>query len=403
MATTESERSEVCGDVPATQRLIDLLIGRYRAADEVRRGVCLLNAGKYDEATETFERAQRLGSGDEALSTYIAACHLGSDRPDLAAEEFGRALQEEEEPSALRIRHALSLRTAGKSEEAVESLRAGIRSKPECAELHFQLGTLLAAQEQFEEAELRFTQALTIDRDHTEALVSLAMCHVVRGETAEAISFLERAQARKPHDARIGLLMAQAGRALQDKGSSIRMSASIADPNAPTDPRSVEELSRLIEADPEFVDAFLAIPTGQVDEHIFAMLLEPLRVALDRHPDHGELHLHCGRVLTRLGRREDAIDENERAVQIDPHSVRALIELARLYQATDRAADATTRLEEAIRLGAEYADVYFLLGNLYQQQGRVGPARSAYKRALALNEHYEAAERVMSALPALDS
>ncbi|MCH7826292.1 MAG: hypothetical protein IH849_15965 [Acidobacteria bacterium] len=47
--------------------------------------------------------------------------------------------------------------------------------------------------------------------------------------------------------------------------------------------------------------------------------------------------------------------------------------------------------------------VYFLLGNLYQQQGRMGPARSAYKRALALNEHYEAAERVMSALPALDS
>ena len=97
---------------------------------------------------------------------------------------------------------------------------------------------------------------------------------------------------------------------------------------------------------------------------------------------------------------QDAIDENERAVQIVPTFIRALIELGRLYQKTDQRADAVTRLEQAIAAGAEYADVHYLLGNLYRDQGEVKRAQRAYQQALALNDHYEAASQALSALTA---
>lgn len=391
-------RNEAHPPKPSPEELIELLKSRYQAADQVRRGICLMNAGRYDEAAGAFAKAQQLGSTDCSLSSYIAACLVGRGRNAEAAEQWGKRVEDEPNDAVSRIRHAQGLWAAGNAGAAIEALRTAIRDDAECAELHYQLGIMLGAMEKYEEAELRFTQALTINREHVEALVSLALSCGARGAAGEAVSYLQRAQARRPHDARVGLLLAEAAKAVQQQGLAVRVRAAMADLDPSEDRRGIEELSRLIEADPDFVDAFLSIPAGEVDERVFAMLLSTLEVALERQPEHAELHFHCGRVLDRLGRRDDAIGENERAVEIDPTFTRALIELGKLYHDTDRTADATTRLEQAIVAGAEYADVYYLLGNLYRDQGQVGRARNAYRSALAINNRYEAAQQALAAL-----
>jgi tetratricopeptide (TPR) repeat protein len=380
------------------EAIAQLLRKRYEAAGCVRRGICLLNAGKFVDAAEAFDRARQLGSTDRSLPAYIAGGLLGQGDSDAAADQFAQIGRHFPADITNQIRHALCLRSAGRTEEAIEVLRCAVRERPECAELHYQLGTLLAGDERFEEAELRFTQAVSIDREHASALVSLALCCGVRQGPAEALTHLQRAQNLRPHDAHVGWLLAQAAAAVQQQGLCVRMKAAISSDENAADPRGIAELSRIIEAEPDFVDAFLSIPAGQVDDAVFAMLLSTLRVALERQPEHAELHYHCGRVLDRLGRRGDAIDENERAVELDPTFIRALIELGKLYHATDRAADATTRLEQAIRSGAEYADVYFLLGNLYRDQGRVGQAKTAYVHALAINASFEAAQKALAEL-----
>jgi len=393
-----AQPNKPCSPDLSPTKLMELLKLQYQAADQVRRGVCLLNAGRYGEAAAAFSQAQRLGSTDRSLPSYIAGCLVGQGRSDEAALQWAWKVEETPGDSVSRIRHAQALWAAGKASSAIESLRAAVRDDPECAELHFQLGTMLASMERFDEAELRFTQAITIDREQVSALISLALCCGARGAAREAVSYLQRAQARRPHDARIGLLLAEAAKAMQQQGLAVRVRAKIAEVEVSEDRRGIEELSRLIEADPDFVDAFLSIPVGEVDEGVFAMLLATLEVALERQPEHAELHFHCGRVLDRLGRRDDAIGENERAVEIDPMFTRALIELGKLYRETDRTEDATTRLEQAIFAGAEYADVYYLLGNLYRDLGQVGRARNAYRSALAINNRYEAAQQALVAL-----
>ncbi len=383
-----------------TGRLIRCIKAHFEAARDVRRGVCLLHAGEYESAATVFSSAARADSTNESLAAYLAACLVGQAQPGAAAEYLEKTTEDGAGGTAARIRYAMALWASGEHDKAIAALRANVRDDPERAELHFQLGTMLTSLEQYEEAELRFTQTLSIDRNHTEALVSLALCCGVRGDPKQAVGHLQAAQERRPRDARIGLLLAQAAKAMRQEGRVQPIRAHMPDAEPLADEKGIAELSRVIETEPDFVDAFLSIPLGEVDERVFAMLLDTLRGALERQPEHAELRYHCGRVLERLGRREDAIGETERAVELDPRFTRALVQLGKLYQQTDRQSDATTRLEQAVAAGAEYADVFNLLGNLYRAQGQVGRARSAYRRALLINERYDAALQALASLPA---
>ncbi len=377
-----------------------LLASHYEADRHLRRGLCLLNAGRFGEAGKEFTQAAHHGGTDESLASRLAACLIGEGRFTEAAEQFAHEAEQRDGSPVALIRRALTLSASGRPNDAIDLLREAIRNQPECAELHFQLGTLLTTMDQYEEAELRFAQTLSIDRSHAEAMVSLALCCGLPGRAGaeKSLSVLQRAQRLKPHDPRIAMLLAQAAQAQQREGRSPHLSTNMPGEALDTDPAGIDQLARAIEAEPDFVDAILSIPEPEVDRQIYSMLLSTLRVALDRQPEHAELRFHCGRVLDRLGRRDDAIVESEAAVRINPGYTRALIELAKLYKQTDRSADAASRLEQAIRSGAEYADVYVLLGDLYQEQGETGRARKAYQRALCINERYEAAHLRLASL-----
>ena len=383
---------------PNGSGLLKLLQRHFQSSRDIRRGICLLNAGAYDQAAEAFTAAAGSGACHLSLPSFLAACHVGQGRFEDAAQEFRRASEQLPHRADLLIREALALQAAGKRNDAAGILRRGIAADPENAELHFQLGVLLAAQDNHEEAELRFTQTINLDENHTEAYVSLAMCCGMRGAPDGALQHLRQAQARRPRDARIGMLLAHAAKAVSDQGHAVGLYAAMPDDDPEQDTGGIEELSRVIEEDADFVDAFLSIPVADAQEQLFAVLLNTIRVALERQPQHAELHFHCGRVLDKLGRQADAINANEKAVRINPRFTRALIELAKLYSATDRWADATTRLEQAIAGGADYADVYLMLGDLYQQQGDQEQARGAYGNALRINSEYGAAQKAMATL-----
>ncbi|HEY3242224.1 MAG TPA: tetratricopeptide repeat protein [Phycisphaerae bacterium] len=372
----------------------------YEAQNHLRRGICLLNAGAFEQAAREFGAAYEINPQHMPLPRFLAASWAGARRDHDPTTSIGpNTLSDGRDASA--IRDALLLWKSGQTQAAIVALRAAVRQQPECAELHFQLGTLLAAIDEYEEAELRFTQAVSIDRKHTDALVSLAMCRALQARTQDAIACLRRAQRQEPHDARIALLLSQA---LQSAGRDSGFSPVLAmmpadDPTA--DEQALDELSRIIELEPDFADALLSLP-GEPDDtpvhEMCVMLAATLQRALARQPEHADLHYHCGRVLARLGRADEAIAATERAVAINPRFVQALIQLAQLYQQTDRLTDATTRLEQALAHGGEYADVYYQLGNLYRRAGQIQRARGAYVRALRINERYGAARSALEAL-----
>ena len=105
-------------------------------------------------------------------------------------------------------------------------------------------------------------------------------------------------------------------------------------------------------------------------------------------------------VCDRAANSRRSKHSTEKAVELDPQFTRALIQLAQVYQQTDRHDDALVRLEQALTHGAEYADVYYLMGNLYRRNGRLDRARWAYDQALKINKGYEAARVALATLAA---
>jgi tetratricopeptide (TPR) repeat protein len=385
--------------VAEPKELVGAVRQYFEARQHVRRGICHLNAGTFSEAAREFTEASRANPGSRSLAGYVADATRGVGRALGAKDSSATRAGRRDAAVDARIRHALSLWTSGRSLDAIAHLRDGVKENPEAAELHFQLATLLGARDETEEAELRFTQAVALCPDHADALVGLAMCEAARQSPQDALKHLQRAQRLRSGDARINLLLTMAVQAARQQGHAVPMLATMPGLDD-ADPEVVEELSRVIEAEPDFVDAFLSLPASDVDDEVFSLLAATLKRALRRQPELADLHYHCGRVLARLGQRREAIDLTERAVTIDPKFVKALIHLARLYMQTDRLADAMTRLEETIRLGAEYADTYYLLGNLYRDTNQMERARWAYGKALGINEEYEAARRALADLAA---
>jgi tetratricopeptide (TPR) repeat protein len=353
VARPEDPRGREAGAAVAEPTDLVAAVRRYfEARHHVRRGICHLNAGTFAEAAREFTEASEANPQGDALASYLAPALRGNGSQSDDTEDPARVLERRPDDVDARIRHALSMWKSGRSRDAIASLRDGLKQNPEAAELHFQLATLLGACEEAEEAELRFTQAVALCPDHADALVGLAMCEAGRHSPRDALKHLQRAQRLRPGDARVNLLLTMAVQAAGEQRHSAPMLAAMPGPDAP-EPEAVEELSRVIEAEPGFVDAFLSLPASDVDGEVFELLAATLKRALRRQPELADLHYHCGRVLARLGRRDEAIDLTERAVVLDPKFVKALIHLAKLYMQTDRLADAMTRLEESLRLGAE--------------------------------------------------
>ncbi len=379
-------------------------VSRYfQSSDHLRRGVCLLNAGQFSLASRAFAEASEINPDSRSLAAMMAACHVGHARYAAAAEDFADAAEAGANDVTNRVRQALALWKDSQPSKAILAFRDALRDHPDSAELHFQLGILLAGLGQTDEAELRFTQSISIDREHTESLVSLALCHAARGEPAQAKKFLLRAQRIMPHDARIAHLLTQAVTALAEQGLNVSVQAHIP-PVSQVDSGAIELLSHVVEQEPDFIDAFLLLPSSHKlddpDREVYSVLARTLHLALNRNPDNPELHCAVGRIHEQLGNTNKAVLSTEEALSLDPALVHGLIQLARLYARTDREDEAVARLEEAIRLGANYADAYYLLGSLYQGKGDDSLARQAYRSALALNEKYEAARQALASLAA---
>lgn len=76
----------------------------------------------------------------------------------------------------------------------------------------------------------------------------------------------------------------------------------------------------------------------------------------------------------------------EKALSIDPHHVKSLVNLSRVFIEQKRYEDASDRLALAGEIDPESPEVQRLLGRVYHAQRRTDDAVQAYRRAIELNE-----------------
>ena len=120
-----------------------------------------------------------------------------------------------------------------------------------------------------------------------------------------------------------------------------------------------------------------------------------------------ENHMNLSLLYAQMGREDDAKNELNTALRLDPKFIPAMVNLADLYRAQGRDADAEQWLEKAIALAPNSADAIHALGLLKVRQkqypeglallGRAavmqpGNIRYSYVYAVALNSSGQAAK-----------
>lgn len=382
------------GAIDPANTLIGTMARFYLGQSHLQLGIAELRAGRHPAAIKHLNQARAINPHSANLSRYLAACFVGQGRFDLAASEI-EAEKNVDANQPLRLAHAFA--RDGKMTRAVETLVNYIDEQPRRVDARVQLGLLYAASEQFEDAICVLQEAAGLAPLDPMVQQNLGLAHAALGEHSQAVEHLSVAQKLCPHDAYVALLLTMAIDAARSSCIKLRLVPETGRLTT-VDERSLEVLGELIADEPDFVEAFLSLPTSKVDNEIFAMLAAIFERALENHPDYADLHHHCSRIYKRLGQNDSAIEEAKRAVDINPRYVQALIQLGRLYAETDASTDAIDRLEQAIEYGGDYPDVHFTLGMLYRNRGDVDHACRSFRRALELNSNYAPAQEALAAV-----
>ena len=374
-----------------------LLSRFYLGQAHYRLAVRFFQERRFHEATIHFQAASTALPAGGGFARYLAACYLGVRCFEEAARELEKLLGKSPDDIGLRIRCALAQWKQGSPLDATSTIREGICRSPRNAELHYQLGVMLAADDDWIEAEQLFEKTLATDPSHAGACERLAQICALSSRAEQALRYMERAHQLDPSHPRIAMQLALLTQSSGASAGSVKWHLLAKSPKL--EEQALDRLGDAVVREPEFVATFLSLPPSEVDGEVFSTLAATLEHALAKHPEFADLHYHCGAVYNRLGQHREAIEHAERAVEINPRYVNALILLAELYGQTDRKADGVDRLKQAIDAGGDFADVHYLMGKLYQDAGQVDRARRSYQRALDLNHNYRLARDALAALP----
>ncbi len=99
------------------------------------------------------------------------------------------------------------------------------------------------------------------------------------------------------------------------------------------------------------------------------------------------IHNNLGMAYDRAEMCENAIEEFNEAIKLDPGYIEVLNNLAVTYNRMGLVDEATERLMEALRLRPGYPEAHCNLGNIYSSMGRFGEALAEFEAALIFHPY----------------
>jgi superkiller protein 3 len=358
-------------------------------------------------AVKFLRRAQQRHPDDFWIN-HSLAWHLKRMEPPHLEEAIGfyrvAVALRPHSPGAL-YNLAQALRAQGQLADAEIQYREAIRLKPDYAEAHNQLGSLLCDDKRdYDGALAAFRAVLRLKPDDAKYLTNLGNALRGKGKVDEAIKCSKRAIALDPRyaPAHIGL-----GSALMDKGEvegaiACYKKAIALDPkyatahhnlgNALGDKGKVEEAiacyRRVIVLDPKYARAHNNLGTalhgkGQVDE---AIACYRQAIALD--PKHAPAHGNLGSALAAKGKMDEAIACHRKAIEIDPKDAKVHYNLGNALYAKRKVDEAIASYRKAIDIDPKDAAAHNNLGTALADKGKVEEAIACYRQAIALDPKY---------------
>ena len=97
------------------------------------------------------------------------------------------------------------------------------------------------------------------------------------------------------------------------------------------------------------------------------------------------VNITLGRIYIEQGKNQEALNEFEKALLIDPKNSDAFRERAKTYMAMGKTREAELSYKEAIKMKPDYWKGYNYLGVFYFQQGKYDEAAAQFQQVISLN------------------
>ncbi|MGC9453667.1 MAG: tetratricopeptide repeat protein [Phycisphaerae bacterium] len=371
----------------------------YRGLCRRELGVRALNDGRYAEAEKHLRDALSLLGRRGDLYEFLATACARTNRYEASADACEKAVEcGSRRASQLQRRRAQALWQAGRRVDAHMVLAEALRHDGGSSELLMQAGLFDAAEERYDRACDAFTKAVELDGSNPQLHYYLGLSAAAAGDLPKAIRSLQRTLELRSEDILAAYQLALAARTAREAG--VEVSIRVPEPARASSQARSSELVRYVAEEPDFVEAFLALPESDADGQLFALLAEVLQTALTEHPRYADLHRNAARVLERLGRHEEAVAHARRAVEINPGYLAARLDLARLLQRSGQCDEALEHLEQVVSGGGDWPDVHCQAARLLRDRRETDRARRHLQRALELNPDYREASEELHDLAA---
>ena len=349
--------------------LLALVASVFAQTDPFRTAAKLLEEGKVEEARKLLLDLLRQNPGAEPIEGFLGQIAFSQKNYAEAASRFRKA------PSILAKNPVLSVNYAEAllETESVEAARRVLKRLPTSdAVAQFESGLLLARAGDFGAAEGHFKLAREGYPNTDVVEYNLALAQLRAQKYPECVTTLERVLARGAGDTDVLRLLAEAYL------------------EAGRPQKSYEVLRELIKENPRDQGLYLLLTQLADQEDRADVGLEWLNYGLRYMPDSFPLLMQRGYLYLLLGRNKESESDYRKAIEIQPDSDSAGIELAFLLLTTQRYPEADELLKQVIQSSPSDFFGYYLFGEMRLQEGLNEEALRYTKKAAELEPGYAA-------------
>ena len=315
----------------------------------------LMGTGKYKEAIEPLRRAKAENSSGLSVRVALIESLLKGGMKTEGERETKELLQSQIASPQEKVKLAVLLVEHKQLDIAEDVLKNALASSPELADAHGLLGMLHLEKNLHEDAVRELGRAVQLDPDSAKYSMGLAQALYMWKHYSPAIAFLEAVEDR------FGKL------------PEFRYKLALAHYGSRQFPKAIVEFEKLLNQQPprmDLVQYHLAnsyLATGEFTKAEFCY-----KRAIEANPKDPSIYLSLAALLRKqsIDRIDEAVQNLQKAMKLEPSDPRPKLQLALCYETTKELAKAQALLEEVVRSQPDLIPAHVALARVYYGAGK---------------------------------
>ena len=354
----ESEQLDYSNALAALQKALQLAPNSTKTHNNL--GDVYLAQKKFDLAEKEFRTALRLDPRNRDGNYNLGLLQMAKGSPAEAIPYLERV-----RPKDLETRFNL-IRAYLQSKRTAEALRMATELSAENkneVQLHFSLGVLLASEKQYKPAQLELEKADALQPGTFEILYNLGQTFLLNDDYPNAELILTRALKLKPESPETLYLLAQV---------------------YTNQSRSLDALDLLVRANkitPKNPDILFLMAQIGISQKYFEDAIPLLEKALAIVPQRSDIRSALGESYFMSGKIDKAIEEFDKSIEIES-SVRTFAFLGISYTHLGRFDEAKQDFQNGLKLDPHNSFCLFHLGYIAKLQGDTTSAEAIFQKVL---------------------